>query len=250
MRCGLWVLVGSVLSSTAWAEPPMPSPAAPPPVAPVEVRAIPPQGRKAPTPTDFQRALTPYGRWVQTAYGLAWTPNVSTDWRPYSNGRWDYTDRGWTFVANERWGWAPFHYGRWVYDQGRWIWLPGYEWAPAWVTWRCSDDFIAWAPLGPFGLGLEYYDAPLLWLAVRAPVFGGPLQRGAFIATAQMGPVFRATRFVGVPRPGAYYSPRVTYVERVVGHRVARVPVAGRRAIVVRPAPARHPEARRERHRR
>jgi hypothetical protein len=30
-----------------------------------------------------------------------------------------------------------------------WVWVPGSEWAPAWVSWRESDDYIGWAPLPP-----------------------------------------------------------------------------------------------------
>jgi hypothetical protein len=30
-----------------------------------------------------------------------------------------------------------------------WMWVPGYEWAPAWVSWRGGSDYYGWAPLGP-----------------------------------------------------------------------------------------------------
>ncbi len=33
--------------------------------------------------------------------------------------------------------------------RSQWIWVPGYEWAPAWVSWRSSDDYVGWAPLPP-----------------------------------------------------------------------------------------------------
>ena len=56
-----------------------------------------------------------------------------------------------------------------------WLWVPGYEWAPAWVSWRKSDDYVGWAPLPPeatwqpasgfgpsvdvsFSIGPEYYN--------------------------------------------------------------------------------------------
>ena len=30
-----------------------------------------------------------------------------------------------------------------------WVGVPGNEWAPAWVSWRKSDDYVGWAPLPP-----------------------------------------------------------------------------------------------------
>ena len=29
------------------------------------------------------------------------------------------------------------------------MWVPGDEWAPAWVSWRTSKDYVGWAPLPP-----------------------------------------------------------------------------------------------------
>ena len=54
-------------------------------------------------------------------------------------------------MSDEPWGWATYHYGRWVLlEEGPgWVWVPGYEWGPAWVAWRSSDDYIGWAPLPP-----------------------------------------------------------------------------------------------------
>ncbi len=31
-----------------------------------------------------------------------------------------------------------------------WVWAPGFEFAPAWVVWRHTDEYCGWAPL-PFG---------------------------------------------------------------------------------------------------
>ena len=77
--------------------------------------------------------------------------DVDRDWRPYSQGYWSYTDDyGWYWVSDEPFAWAVFHYGRWTYDEDDgWIWIPDTEWGPAWVTWRWSDDYVGWAPLGP-----------------------------------------------------------------------------------------------------
>ncbi len=102
----------------------------------------------------FYRKLEPYGAWRETGnYGYVWQPRAaqqSRNWRPYTDGRWAYTDAGWTWVSDEPFGWATYHYGRWtrLRDVG-WVWVPGDEWAPAWVSWRSSDQHIGWAPLPP-----------------------------------------------------------------------------------------------------
>src|SRR3954470_861578 len=102
----------------------------------------------------FYRKLEPYGAWRETAdYGYVWQPQQaqqSRDWRPYTDGRWAYTDAGWTWVSDEPFGWATYHYGRWTHLRGvGWVWVPGEEWAPAWVSWRSSDQHVGWAPLPP-----------------------------------------------------------------------------------------------------
>ena len=102
----------------------------------------------------FYDRLQSDGQWFNDAtYGSVWQPRIaSTDqqWRPYTDGRWVYTDRGLTWISNENFGWATYHYGRWVRrsEQG-WVWVPGSTWAPAWVSWRQSDDYVGWAPLPP-----------------------------------------------------------------------------------------------------
>jgi len=100
----------------------------------------------------FYDALDPYGDWIYTpGYGYVWQPAAAQqpDWAPYSDGYWAYTDAGWTWISNEDHGWATYHYGRWVRMNRHWCWVPGYEWAPAWVSWRQSDDYVGWAPLPP-----------------------------------------------------------------------------------------------------
>ena len=100
----------------------------------------------------FYDNLTPYGTWLDVAdYGYCFQPNVAVNnssWRPYADGYWAYTDAGWTWVSYEDFGWATYHYGRWSHlvDYG-WVWVPGYEWGPAWVSWRTGGDYIGWAPL-------------------------------------------------------------------------------------------------------
>jgi len=99
----------------------------------------------------FYDRLSPHGSWTWIQGRYVWVPaNVDRGWRPYTRGRWVYTDRGWTWVSNEPFGWATYHYGRWGFsDRVGWFWTPGNQWAPAWVSWRQSDDYLAWAPLPP-----------------------------------------------------------------------------------------------------
>jgi uncharacterized protein YacL (UPF0231 family) len=101
----------------------------------------------------FHDSLSSYGSWFDTQdYGYVWQPAVvhQSGWRPYTRGHWVCTDYGWTWVSEEPFGWATYHYGRWALLRGYgWIWVPGYEWAPAWVTWRESGSHIGWAPLPP-----------------------------------------------------------------------------------------------------
>jgi hypothetical protein len=115
----------------------------------------------------FHNELAPYGGWTQVpGYGWAWRPTVATsdpNWRPYgSGGHWIYTENGWYWDSDYPWGNIAFHYGRWFRDNNAgWLWVPGYQWAPAWVTWRQAEGAIGWAPLPPgatfrAGVGLEF----------------------------------------------------------------------------------------------
>jgi hypothetical protein len=102
----------------------------------------------------FYDRLQSDGQWFNDpTYGSVWQPNIASsdqNWRPYTDGQWVYTDRGWTWVSNENFGWATYHYGRWARLSERgWVWVPGSTWAPAWVSWRESDDYVGWAPLPP-----------------------------------------------------------------------------------------------------
>ena len=109
----------------------------------------------------FYDELAPYGQWVwHPRYGYVWLPEtVSDNWRPYTVGRWTYTDEyGWYWDSNEPFAWAVYHYGRWGYDPDYgWFWVPGDTWAPAWVQWRYSDDYVGWAPIGPGRAGLRLW---------------------------------------------------------------------------------------------
>ena len=149
----------------------------------------------------FYEKLEPYGAWRETAdYGYVWQPREaeeSRDWRPYTEGRWAYSDAGWTWVSDESFGWATYHYGRWVrLRRVGWVWVPGNEWAPAWVSWRTSKDYVGWAPLPPearfdrrhgiHNWADSYYDiGPDQYAFVRGEEFGGKHLRHSLVSTEQ-----------------------------------------------------------------
>lgn len=117
----------------------------------------------------FSQMLNPYGSWFELDnYGPVWRPsNISYGWQPYQNGRWYYTDYGMTWQSYDPWGDATYRYGSWVNDDDYgWVWVPGYTWAPAWVTWQYSNDYVGWAPLPPnyqfdYSGGYNYYNQPI-----------------------------------------------------------------------------------------
>jgi cell division protein FtsB len=144
----------------------------------------------------FYTQLDRYGDWRETSdYGYVWQPRQaqSRTWRPYTDGHWVYTDVGWTWVSEEPFGWATYHYGRWTRLRNiGWVWVPGDEWAPAWVSWRKSNDYIGWAPLPPEarfdrGTGIHnwsdsYYDVgPDQYCFVETKQFGAPRLENAVI---------------------------------------------------------------------
>lgn len=136
----------------------------------------------------FQASLAPYGDWVVVgSYGRVWRPHVAAGWRPYYYGRWEWTNEGWLWVSDEPFGWAAYHYGRWTLEPSHgWVWVPGYEWAPAWVSWRYSGDVVGWAPLGP-GVSVFVTTTPLVdawWTFVPCRAFvAEPVHRVAIERT-------------------------------------------------------------------
>jgi len=143
----------------------------------------------------FYDNLSPYGDWVEVGdYGTCWRPaDVDPDWSPYTDGYWAYTDAGWTWVSYEDYGGIVYHYGRWTrVDDVGWCWVPDYEWAPAWVSWRSSDDYVGWAPLPPEarwrrGVGISIwadnvYDiGPGYYSFCRVNDFGAPVLRQVIV---------------------------------------------------------------------
>jgi len=130
--------------------------------------------------SDFYQPLQDFGAWVDVPrYGRCWHPaQVASGWRPYAEGHWEWTDCGWYWVSDEPWSWATYHYGSWIDDPSYgWVWIPATEWAPAWVTWRESTDYIGWAPCGP-GLAVA---APSLFVFVDAHHFSEPIRERSLI---------------------------------------------------------------------
>ena len=152
------------------------------------------------------------GNWYQVAdYGYVWQPDAATsaEWRPYTDGYWAYTDVGWTWVSYEDFGWATYHYGRWVRleDYG-WCWVPGYEWGPAWVSWRTGGNYIGWAPLPPEGRGEVVYESRPITGHVDVDFGIGPAYYN-----------FIDVRFIGEPvlRGHFYdYNQNVVYINNTV----------------------------------
>src|SRR5574341_2413380 len=142
------------------------------------------------TPEVFRSTLGTYGDWyVSARYGEVWRPRVTIGWRPYYYGSWQWTNEGWYWDSTEPFAWAVYHYGRWVYDPAwGWVWVPGYQWAPAWVTWRYGPDAVGWAPLAP-GVSVFVTTYPFIdtWWT--------------FVPSVQ---------FVGVPVYTVAYAPRDT----------------------------------------
>ena len=100
----------------------------------------------------FYDRLANSGDWTNYQGAYVFVPrNMHAGWRPYTLGHWAFTsDYGWLWISDEPFGWATYHYGRWGNDARiGWYWIPGKRWAPAWVSWRRSNDNIVWAPLPP-----------------------------------------------------------------------------------------------------
>jgi Family of unknown function (DUF6600) len=192
----------------------------------------------------FHDQLAPHGRWVVAgSYGNCWVPSgVAVGWEPYVDGEWVYSDYGWTWVSDDPWGDIPYHYGTWAWvDPYGWVWVPGTVWAPAWVTWAYTDDYIGWAPVPPsFALtATGYFGSPVVvtathyvfvptrqFVGVRVATVRVPAQQSVTIFPRTV----KTTRFEvshGVVRAA---GPPETHVARVVGHPIERVSVDRLRA--------------------
>jgi len=191
----------------------------------------------------FHDTLAPQGRWVATSsYGDAWVPNgVAAGWAPYVDGQWEWTDYGWTWVSADPWGDIAYHYGTWVWSPPYgWVWVPGTVWAPAWVTWAYTDDYIGWAPVPvSFAVTAHGYAGPPVvaartsYVFVPAPRFAGVPVASVRVAPAQAPAIYaRAQRATAFPVQGG--------IVHNTGLPVARVERAGgRKSEPVRAEPER-----------
>jgi hypothetical protein len=82
--------------------------------------------------------------------------------------------------------------GYWWWGPSNWVWVPGYEWGPAWVSWRTGGNYVGWAPLPPHRGGggvvyaggaigpnvdLEFDIGPLYYNFVDVHYIGEPVLR-------------------------------------------------------------------------
>ena len=176
-----------------------------------------PKAQAAEVSIDFFYTNLTGGSWIEAGdYGYCWQPDIAvsnSDWRPYADGYWAYTDVGWTWVSYEDFGWATYHYGRWsrLRDHG-WVWVPGYEWGPAWVSWRTGGDYVGWAPLPPrrYGYGGDdyIYEGRAIGTSVDIEFDIGPMYYN-----------FVDVRYIGAPVLREHiYEPaqNITYINRTV----------------------------------
>ena len=166
---------------------------------------------------------------------------MAAGWQPYTLGYWVWTDQfGWMWISNEPFGWATFHYGRWYLDPYYgWVWVPGYEWGPAWVSFRSGGGYVGWAPLSPgvhwdvgvgFRVGDAYLDAhisPRHYTFVNERVFLDPnVGRYAVPITRNPGIVSVTRNITNYDVSGGAVRNRslsVDRIERATGRRVPRI---------------------------
>jgi hypothetical protein len=180
---------------------------------------------------DFYDNLAPYGTWVSDPqYGDVWVPDAEDDFRPYgTQGHWVLTEYGNTWVSDYPWGWATFHYGRWHYDDYYgWEWIPGYEWAPAWVSWREGGGYYGWAPLMP-GISLSMafgggYNIPnRYWVCAPQAYINSPNIRNYYIPHTRVVTIIHNTTIINntyVNGNRRYIAgPRAADIERITHQR-------------------------------
>lgn len=156
----------------------------------------------------FYNDLSIFGDWIAYQGTYVFVPrNVDAQWRPYTRGQWVYFDAyGWLWVSQEPFGWATYHYGRWGHSNDiGWYWAPGRQWAPAWVSWRRSGNYVAWRPIPP-GSGRAMSAAELAaadipardWTIVPARDFlDSDLARRVILDNQERLILLRATRPLG-----------------------------------------------------
>ncbi len=186
---------------------------------------------------EFYFELRHSGRWIEFDDGLVvWKPRIyDISWAPYRVGEWIWTDRGWYWYSYESFGEIVYHYGRWFFDDYYgWVWIPDYEWAPAWVEWRYSDNCIGWAPMSPYAafsasFGFSYtrvYVIPVAhWNFVYIYDFNRPYIGNYFVGERYKYRYYEDTRYYDntVYRDGDRYAVRgidKDIVERNAGTKI------------------------------
>ncbi|MBU1561817.1 MAG: hypothetical protein KJ944_18525 [Alphaproteobacteria bacterium] len=216
-------LVGALLSTSALS-----------PVGPLAVQSV--QAQSVSISFDlFFNELEPHGVWVRhPQYRHVFCPTgVDADWRPYTQGRWLYlADYGWYFASDEPFAWATYHYGRWLDDDNLgWCWVPGTKWAPAWVSWRRSDNIIGWAPLPPesdgYAVSVEIVRDELpegYWVYVPTERFVEPELSVSIVFGVDQPDYYAQTQFLGpVVVEGDIVTNNVievTYIEQQINQEI------------------------------
>jgi hypothetical protein len=184
----------------------------------------------------FYDELSPYGTWVDNPdYGYVWSPNVGPDFVPYAtNGHWIYTEAGWTWLSDYAWGWAPFHYGRWFNDPNYGpMWIPDTVWGPGWVSWRSSDYYYGWAPMGP-SIAMGYsrpYSVPYNnWTFILGNRFGTANMNRYYLNHSNNRNIINHSVVINNGRGGGnhYNGPDRREVEGRIGNRIAPIDIRER----------------------
>ena len=219
---------------------------------------------------DFYDNLSQYGTWINDPqYGDVWVPDAEDDFMPYgTQGHWVLTEYGNTWVSDYPWGWATFHYGRWHYDDYYgWEWIPGYEWAPAWVSWREGGGYYSWAPLMPgisisLAFGSGYHVPNRYWVCAPQAYINSPNIRNYYVPHTRMVTIIRNTTIINntyvrgnqryIAGPRAADIQQVTHQRPVVyninnASRPGAINVHNNAVNIYRPAVKKAPDARPER---
>jgi len=178
--------------------------------------------------------LNDHGSWLVSAqYGRVWQPReYNRGWNPYYDGHWVETDLGWTWVSDYEWGSVPYHYGTWVDDASTgWVWIPGDVWAPSWVVFRTTPDYIGWSPVPPgFSVGVSVeFGAPSSFVFVSSRDFLAPRLRTAIIPSNQTNVFINNTTVVNnisiQNNVVINRGPDVRVIERATGQTVRQQPI-------------------------
>jgi len=178
--------------------------------------------------------LNDHGSWLVSAqYGRVWQPReYNREWNPYYDGHWVETDMGSAWVSDYEWGSIPYHYGTWVNDpRVGWVWIPGDVWAPSWVVFRTTPDYIGWYPVPPgFSVGVSMeFGAPSSFIYVSSRDFLAPRLRTAIIPAARTNVFINNTTVVNniVIQNNVVINrgPDVRMIERATGQTVRQQPI-------------------------